>query len=387
VDSQGVLKVGPRSAGADPGPVCYDLGGTEPTITDCYLLIGYIHSDHFLGGRRKLDRAAAEAALSEIARRCGIEGKDRAVKAAEAALKVATAVMSTELYKSLAQRGQDPRDFALMPFGGAGPTHGNLLADEARLTTVVVPPAPATFCAMGAILADVKRDYVRSRHLKLASGEADIETLAATFREIEDEARAWIATEGALLGKPVFAATCDMRYAGQAFDLQVAIPEKLRLKPDAAALTERFHQEHEKIYGFRDADSGVEITTERLQVIGKIPPIELPEVANGTGQRPRSVQDRRIFHRGASLTVPVYLRPELRLGDKITGPAIVEQEDCTIWIIPGWSGQVDRIGNLILTSARAPRRSSPAARVARRRSPGQAISPRGTRSLRRARSR
>ena len=166
VDPQGVLKVGPQSAGADPGPVCYGQGGTQATVTDCYLLTGFIHPDHFLGGRMKLDRKGAVKALDEVAKKIGIKGPDRAVKAAEAALQVTTAIMSTELYKGLAQRGEDPRDFTLMAYGGAGPTQGNLLAQEARLTQIIVPPAPSVFCAMGAILADVKRDYVRSHHLK-----------------------------------------------------------------------------------------------------------------------------------------------------------------------------------------------------------------------------
>jgi N-methylhydantoinase A len=359
VDAQRVLKVGPRSAGADPGPVCYGLGGREPTVTDCYLVLGYIDADHFLGGRLKLDRAAAEAALADIAARTGLSG---AVQAAEAALRVTTAMMSTELYKSLAQRGKDPRDFTLMAFGGAGPTHANLLADEARITTVVVPPAPATFCAMGAILADVKRDYVRSRHLHLQNGAKALDALRAIFKELTAEAKAWISTEGELLGKPTFAATCDMRYAGQAFDLPVAIPEALRAKPDAAALIELFHRAHEGIYGFRDTESAVEISTERVRVIGKIPPIRLPLVGKAKAKVPVIAQERRIFHRGKFIRVPVYLRPDLGLDNRISGPAIVEQEDCTIWILPGWTARVDAIGSLILADASRPHQRAAAGR-------------------------
>ncbi|MEO8132611.1 MAG: hydantoinase/oxoprolinase family protein [Betaproteobacteria bacterium] len=369
VDPQGVLKVGPRSAGADPGPVCYGLGGKQPTVTDCYLLIGLLDPDNFLGGRVKLDRAAAERALSAIGSQIGITGAGAAVKAAEAALRVTTAVMSTELYKSLAQRGQDPRDFALIAFGGAGPTHCNLLAEEARLQTVVVPPAPATFCAMGAILADVKRDYVRSHHLLLADGRSTLEALAEAYCELEAEAQRWIAHEGALLGKPQFAATADMRYAGQAFDLPVVIPEALRRRPAAAKLVELFHLEHEKIYGFRDLDSAIEITTERMRVTGRIPPIRLPELGRAKRGAAAAASGRRVFHRGRFLAVPVYLRRELGRGQSVDGPAIVEQEDCTIWIIPGWSAAVDRIGNLILKAspkpaprARKPARAAPQVR-------------------------
>jgi len=351
VDAQGIIKVGPRSAGGDPGPVCYGQGGTEPTVTDCYLVMGLLRPDRFLGGRIQLDRDAAEAALTGIAQRLGITGAHQAARAAEAALQVTTAMMSTELYKTMAQRGQDPRDFALMAFGGAGPTHGVLLAEEARLSTVVVPPAPATFCALGAILADVKRDYVRSRHLRL-SDDGAITTLRRIFSELESEANAWIRDEGDLLGKPRFMATCDMRYAGQAFDLPVEVDDTLRRAPDADALAEGLHCAHEKIYGFRDPDSGVEITAVRIRVIGQIPPIPLPEAPPHDGSALEASEWRRIFHQGRHIDVPVYVRGRLNTGQHLTGPAIVEQEDCTIWVIPDWQGKTDATGNLILTRSK-----------------------------------
>ena len=296
----------------------------------------------------KLDRQAAATAVEGIADKVGIAGEDRAIKAAEAALQVTTAVMSTELYKGLAQRGEDPRDFTLMAYGGAGPTHANLLAQEARLKSIVVPPAPSTFCAVGAILADVKRDYVRSRHLRFDEVEKAADDLAAAFRELEREAETWVRTEGDLLGQPEFTATCDMRYADQAFDLQVAIPDMLRLSPDVESISELFHLEHEKIYGFRDLESGVEITTERIRVTGKIRPIELPEIARATDIKPASV--RRVYYMGSFVDTPVYRRRSLGADAVFAGPAIIEQEDRTIWIIPGWTAKVDRMGNIHLSS-------------------------------------
>jgi N-methylhydantoinase A len=347
VDPQGVLKVGPHSAGAAPGPVCYGRGGKEPTVTDCYLLTGIIHPDHFLGGRMKLDIDAARNALAAIADKIGIDGPDKAVKAAEAALRVTTAIMSTEIYKGLAQRGEDPREYALMAFGGAGPTHSNLLAQEARIGTIVVPGAPSTFCALGAILADVKRDYVKSRHLKLGADPEALSKLSETYREIETDAARWIEKEGDLLGETTFDGMADMRYAGQAFDLQVAIPGALRHKPDLAAISELFHREHEKIYSFRDLDSGVEVTTERVRVTGKIPPIELPTLAaNPTPAKP--IGKRPVFHEGAFHQADVYLRKDLGAGQKVAGPAIIEQEDTTIWIVPSYAGEVDGIGNILI---------------------------------------
>lgn len=346
VDRQGVLKVGPESAGADPGPVCYGRGGTQPTITDAYLLAGYIDPAHFLGGRMRLDRDGATAALAAIGDRLGYRGADAAVRAADAALRVCSAMMATELFKGLARRGADPRDFALMAFGGAGPTHGVLLAAEARLRTVVVPPASATFCAMGAILADVKRDYVRSQQLKLsdAKGVADIGRILG---ELEDEAARWIGREGALLGEIVFEAGLDMRYAGQAFDLQVALPEALRRKPDAAAIAELFHREHERIYSFRDGESPIDVTTLRVRVTGRIPPVRLPGVQAGGAAAP--VATRCIHHAGTWHDVPVHLRRDLGTEARIAGPAIIEQEDSTAWVLPGWTAAVDPTGSLVIT--------------------------------------
>ena len=348
VDPQGVLKIGPQSAGADPGPVCYGRGGNQPTITDCYLLVGYIHPDHFLGGRMQLDSAAAQTALEEVAERAAIDGENRAVKAAAAALRVATAVMAAELQKGVARRGEDPADFTLMAFGGAGPTHANLLVEEAGLTSFIVPPVSSTFCALGAILADVKRDYIRSQHIVLNECDAAEKALLEIFRGIEEEAAAWIEQEGDLLGQPEFTATLEMRYAGQAFELQVSLPEDLRTDPQPAAITELFHQVHERQYGFRDLDSVVEVMTERLRVTGRIAPVTLSGVEQQAPPEP--VATRRVFYDGSFLQAAVFLRRELGEGATIAGPAIVEQEDSTTWILPGWSAKVDRIGNMLVAA-------------------------------------
>ena len=350
VDSQGVLKVGPESAGADPGPACYGRGGSRPTVTDCYLLVGFIHPEHFLGGRMRLDRPASVRALDAIAARLGYEGADRAVRAAEAALRVASAMMANELSKALARRGADPAELALMAFGGAGPTHASLLADEAGLDTVIVPPAPATFCALGAILADVKRDYVRSTRLRFADGPPAAADLAAIFRDLEQRASSWIRSEGDILGETGFEAALDMRYSGQAFDLQVPIPDALRSDPDLGAITELFHREHERIYSFRDPGSSVEVSTERLRITGRIPPLEFPAVPERGPAEP--FETRRVFVAGQHLDVPVYARRSFGRDAAIGGPAIIEQEDCTVWVLPGWDCSVDRIGNILIRAGR-----------------------------------
>ena len=354
VDPQGLLKVGPHSAGASPGPVCYGAGGTDATVTDCYVVAGYIDPAHFLGGRLKLDPRAARRVLERVADALGVHGDDRAERVALSALRITTAVMASEIARDLAQRGEDARDYALIAFGGAGPTQALDLAEETGISHVVIPAAPSTFCALGAILADVKRDFVASRFLRLADGQTALDDLAQQYNRLETIASGWIASEGNILGAIRFEATADMRYAGQAFDLPVRLQEAERRQPDAASLTDLFHQAHEKIYSFRDPDSSVEITTERLRVVGTMPPIILPVLAGGA--QPATPAERRIHLATGWQIASVWQRDQLTAGQTISGPAIIEQEDTTTLILPGWSATVDRIGNII--SRRAP--TSPA---------------------------
>lgn len=345
VDKQGVLKVGPQSAGASPGPVCYGRGGTQPTVTDCYLVAGLIDGEHFLGGRMKLDRDAAVKALECIADKIGMTGEDRAIRAAEATLRVTTAVMATEMAKNIAQRGEEIRDYGLVPFGGAGPTQANLIAEDCNIGTIIVPSAPSTFCALGAILADVKRDYVRSAFINLDDPAAG-DILRRTFETLEADAGAWIASEGAILGESTFEHVVDMRYGEQAYDLRVPLDEALRRTLDLEALTELFHQAHERSYNFRDLEAHVEITTVRVRVVGKVPDVGLPKNAATSSAAP--AQSRRFYWDGAYRDASVYIRNQLAEGATVPGPAIIEQEDTTILVLHGWQGSVDSVGNLII---------------------------------------
>ena len=349
VDSQGVLKVGPRSAGADPGPVSYGRGGTEPTVTDCYLVTGLVDQDAFLGGRMRLDAKAAAAALLALGRRIGFEGKDAAQRTAEAALRVATAMMSTELYKELAQRGVDPRGLRLVAFGGAGPTQAALLAEEARLDGVVVPLRPGTFCAQGAIQSDVRRDYVRSLRRSLADSGTTVAAAEAGLAQMEAQALAWIASEGADLAVPMIARSADMRYAGQAYDLRVDLPADPSAR-EASVLCELFHAEHARVYGFPDRDSEVEIMTLRVSVSRAMPPIASPPIEKASGP-PRPRGERNVYVRGEYHSAAVYARADLHSGHVIAGAAIIEQEDTTVWLPPDWRAAVDASGTLALDRA------------------------------------
>jgi N-methylhydantoinase A len=342
VDAHGLLKVGPQSAGAMPGPVSYGRGGKEPAVTDCYLALGYIDPAGFLGGRMKLDIDAARAALAEVGGRIGLTGDDGVALAAEGALAVTTAGMATELYKTLASRGLDPASFALVPFGGAGPTHANLLAVEAGIGRVVIPPAAGTFCALGAAAADLRRDFVRS--LRRPVDEASAALMLDVMKELEDEGSAWLDREGETSQARRFERGADMRYAGQAYELRVKLDENCR---DAASIAEAFHLEHERIYGFRDTQTEVELGTVRLAVVGVTENITQPEIAAGSGN-PLPKGERPIFRAGKWLTAGVYDRSALGAGDSITGPAIIEQDDTTTVLLPGWSARADALGNLHL---------------------------------------
>ncbi len=350
VDPHGVLKIGPASAGADPGPVAYGKGGTEPTVTDCFLVSGFIDPDRFVGGRMKLDLDAARAALDGIGARIGLpEGDDRPARAAEAALRVTTAVMVAEMAKGIAQRGLDLRSFTLLPFGGAGPTQANLIAEEAGLTRMIIPSHPGTLCALGAIMADVKRDYVRTRFLDLTNDPANAAAATAeSIGEMAGDARAWIAQEGELLTGHDIAVTCDMRYHGQAFDLPVPLDWDGNTV-DVAAAIEGFHRAHERLYHFRDTEAAVEITTIRLRVTGNMAPLALAKPAVTEGKVAASGDSRRIYWKGAPHEAPVFARESLPAGSHFAGPAIMEQEDTTVVILPGWVGEIDTAGNVVLT--------------------------------------
>jgi N-methylhydantoinase A len=351
VDRQGALKVGPSSAGAVPGPACYGKGGKQATLTDCYLIAGYIDPAHFLGGRLLLDVAAARAALEAAADALGMTGENRAACAAEAAIRITTAMMSSEIARDLAQKGEEARNYALVAFGGAGPTHANHIADDAGIDSVLVPLTPSTFCALGAILANVKRDFVSSRFLRLADGTRALTALTREFDRLEAIASDWVGSEGGILGSAQYEVSADMRYVGQAFELPVQLPETLRRAPDADTLTELFHQQHEKVYSFRDLASSVEITAERLRVVGEIPRIALPKVLAATLAASPSTM-RSLYLDGRHVSARVCQRDDLRCGQALHGPAIVEQEDTTTIVLPDWSARVDAIGNLLIARSK-----------------------------------
>lgn len=342
LDGQGILKVGPDSAGADPGPISYGRGGTTPTITDALLVLGVLHPERFLGGRMRLDSPAAEASLANMAASLGLAS---ATQAADAVIRIAAARMSTELTKFLAQKGTDPRDCVLIAFGGAGPTMANILAEEAHVGSVLIPPSPGTFCALGALISDVRRDFVRPARVPIGDGGPGFAQVTDLFGTLRLEASSWIAQEGDLIRDHALGVTCDMRYPGQSYELPIPLPIDDRGRLDEAGAVEAFHLAHERAYGFREAGSAVEVMNVRLAATGRLAPVPLPEVAATAPPAPR---EKRRVHLEGGFDVPVYDRASIGRGVRLSGPAIVEQLDTTTLALAGWDIVCDRHGSLRL---------------------------------------
>jgi len=345
VDDQGLLKVGPASAGAAPGPAAYGRGGDKPTVTDCYVANGWIDPDHFLGGRMRLDRELARGALRAVAQQTGHADLAEPEAVADAALRIATARMATGLTRHLAQKGEDARSFTLVPFGGAGPTHASFLANETGISRILVPRAASTFCALGAILSRVKRAYAAS----LGADRRDLAKGAVwpLFDQLEADARTWIADEGQLLAELEFEYSADMRYRGQAFNIEVRIPPDVHDKQATEGLYELFHREHERLYGFREEKGTVEVVTARVTVSAQVCKVPLARATVAAkSEAARAVRD--VYHAGVWQPYTIHQRDALPVGARLEGPAIIEQSDTTIPLLTGWSATVDPFGNLVM---------------------------------------
>lgn len=339
-DPLGLLKVGPRSAGASPGPACYGRGGMEPTVTDAYVVCGFLNPENFLGGSMRLDSALARRAVGTVAQRLGASVE----AAAEAILKIATTNMITALLPMMTKRGVDPRGLALIPFGGAGPTHACLLAEEVVIPRIVVPIAPGTTCALGAGIADIRADYIRSLRRPLAA-VPDAE-LRSAFAQLERGGRDWLASEEQAVAGVEAVRSVDARYAGQAFDIEVGLPASDTL--DAATIARRFHDTYDALYRNADRSAQIDLINLRVRIVGKTRAPQARELARAEG--PPAERGRRdIWCAGAWHATPVFARESLLAGHVVPGPAIIEQFDTTTVVAPGFIATVDNRGILILT--------------------------------------
>jgi N-methylhydantoinase A len=340
LDAGGALRVGPRSAGAAPGPACYGHGGTEPTITDANLILRRIAGDVPLVGELVLDEARARAALRTLLGR--VPGLTDEAALADGIIRIAVARMVGAIKEISIAKGHDPRDFVLVAYGGAGPMHAVFVAEELELPRVIVPPAPGNFSAFGALISDLRRDYVRTRLTQTHQGEfAEVEHL---FAELERAARAELAAEGVAPERISMGRALGMRYVGQSWELIVRVPEGL---DSMAGLEAEFHQAHERRYGHA-SDGAAEIVTFRLTAIGAVPKPASSRWSVAGAVAAARRQERAVCFGGAAEWVPVYLRDRLPGGETIPGPALIEEMGATTVIPPGWAASVGPWGELTL---------------------------------------
>jgi N-methylhydantoinase A len=339
LDAGGILKVGPRSAGAVPGPACYGRGGTEPTVSDANLVLHRLRPGARLAGEIVLDEARARDAVDALGTR--MAGLDR-LRLAEGIVQIAVARMVSAIKEISIARGFDPRDFALLAYGGAGPMHAALIAAELEIPRVIVPPGPGNFSALGALISDLRHDHVRTRLLDLR--RTSLDEVLAIFGEMEREARARLAAEGIAPDDMLLRRALGMRYVGQSWELDVRVPDRLE---SLAALEALFHQAHERRYAFRH-DGDAQIATFRLTAIGRVPKPALPALGpDGTLDGARA-EVREVYFDGAWLPVPVYERGRLPAGARFEGPALVEEMGAVTVVPPGWQGAAGGLGELTL---------------------------------------
>jgi N-methylhydantoinase A len=343
VDPGGALRVGPHSAGADPAPVCYGQGGTEPTITDANLVLHRIDPDHFLGGEMRLDEGAAYRAIKE---KCADPLGLDVVEVALGIVEIANTAMVNAVRRISVQRGYDPRDFVLVAFGGAGPLHANRLAVELEIPTVLVPMSPGTTSAMGLLVTDLKHDY--STTVIQRADRLDVEMVNRLYREMEVQGREALLTEGMGHASIGFERQVDMRYVGQSYELSIPLDGD-EIEEALGRVLQRFHEEHERAYGFAAPGEPVEFVTLRLTAVGSIAKPKLRELAERSGNvTPRAVRQVYFAEGGGFVDCPSYNRYRLAAGGLIEGPAIVEEMDSTTLIHPGFRAEVDRYGNLLI---------------------------------------
>lgn len=337
IDPAGSLKVGPMSAGAVPGPVCYGKGGTQPTITDTNLVLGYLDATSLLGGELQIDFTAAEKALREqVAEPLG----QTVEQAAAGIIAIVNNAMAEALRMVSVERGHDPRDFAMVAFGGAGPLHACALAEELDVPEVIVPPIPGAFSALGLVGADIRRDYARTIYAPLES--LTPQQLAAIWEDMEAEGRKMLASARVPQDSQQIVRQADLRYGRQAYELTVNAPDGDVTAATLTTLANGFHAAHERTYGHKNEAEAVHIVTLRLSAIGLL---GNPRFTETTGDGNSLKAERPAwFAATGRVATPVHDRTRLAESQQVKGPAIVESLDSTLVIPPGWVGTVDDAG-------------------------------------------
>lgn len=342
VDAGGALRVGPESAGADPGPVCYGRGGRQPTVTDANLILGRLAADQFLGGQMALDVTAAESALADLARQANLlvkPGLSLAQTAALGMIDVVNAHMERALRVISIQRGHDPREFTLVSFGGAGSLHAADLARSLRIPRLLIPPAAATLSAFGMLAAEVIKDYVQTI---MRPGDTPYSELERLIAPLIEQGRADVVAEGVPADNMTIEPLLDMRYRGQSYELTI---------PFSPDFGEAFHTAHAQTYGHSEPGVPVEIVNVRLRAIGRLAQPTLPKVEIMPSEPPVPVEKRSVVLATGVADVPFYLGQALQPGQQLEGPAVITQPDTTVFIGSGEVLSVDAYRNLVIEVA------------------------------------
>jgi N-methylhydantoinase A len=351
VEVGGALRVGPQSAGAQPGPVCYGLGGTEPTVTDANLVLGRLAPDRFLGGEMLLDSDAARRVLEEkIAKPLRISLTD----AADGILRIAVTRMAHVVRWVTTERGLDPAAFALVAYGGAGPLHAAAIARELRIGTVIIPSAPGHFSSCGMLAADVRRDYVRTSFMKLA--DASFDSMEEIFVAMEQAGAEGVAHAGISMQEREISRGADMRYVGQEHAVTVNFPLALFQTRDRAGIKRHFDEVHEVRYGYASPSEPAEIVSLRSAVTGPLrkPAFQRIEAGTSIPSKQASRGARPVYFAEASdyVETATFARAALLAGNRIEGPALVEEYASTTVLHPGDALTVDQFGHLVITIKR-----------------------------------
>jgi N-methylhydantoinase A len=345
IDPGGSLHVGPQSAGARPGPVSYQLGGKEPTVTDANLVLGRLDPEYYLGGEMFLDVEAAKQAITEkIAQPLHLSLEE----AAEGIIKVINASMVRGIRKVSVEKGFDAREFSMICFGGGGPLHSFELAEELRIPTVVVPISPGVNSALGLLIADFRYDY--SQTFLKRTQDIRLDSLNQGFKALETKATQQMIEEKIDREDRVILRSVEMRYAGQGYELEVPAPNGTLTQKDLKRINGAFHQIHRQLYGYASPQETTEFVYLRIAALGKIPKPRFKKEKEGDRKQGRALKGkRRVFVQGKFVSIPIYERALLRPGDRIQGPAVIEQMDSTTFLSYRQRAQVDPYLNLIVT--------------------------------------
>lgn len=339
----GGLRVGPRSAGSVPGPACYDRGGTQPTITDANVVLGRLDPDGFLGGRMTLDKEASITAMKTISGQLGMTPEETA----EGICKIADAKMADAIRQLTVRKGIDPREFVLVAFGGAGPMHACTTAEELDIETVLIPEMPGIFSAWGMLQSDIRQDL--SRTLQVTTCNVDLGNIQDKFEEMTAEAKVLLEKQHITEDTCEFIRSADMRYLGQEYTVRVNFSTTGDVTPEVmTALENEFHQLHHQIYGHSNPGGEVEIVNLRLVGLGHLEKIEKKESQQTSSAVPVPVKTQKAIFNGKEYDASVYMRSDLVTGQKVMGPAILEEFTTTSVIPPNWEVTIDEYRNMLV---------------------------------------